>query len=43
VLANADNDWYYQTVDSALTREGDVMRVLDMLGWEIGVRGVFSD
>jgi glycerophosphoryl diester phosphodiesterase len=30
-------------VAGALTREGDVMRVLEVLGHDIGVLGVFSD
>lgn len=43
VLADGNNGFYFQTVDSAIHREGDVMEVLDVLGRQIGVRGVFSD
>lgn len=43
LLADGDNGFYYQTVDSALRREGDVMQVLDVLARQVGVLGVFSD
>jgi glycerophosphoryl diester phosphodiesterase len=42
-LAAADNGFYYQTIDSAVTREGDVFTVIDVLAREVGVRGIFSD
>jgi len=42
-LADRDGDFYYKTIDRAITREGDVMRVLDVLAREVQVRGVFSD
>lgn len=43
VLADGNNGFYYQTFDSAVTREGDVMRVLDVLAKEVGILGVFAD
>ena len=43
ILADGSNGFYYQSFDSAITREGDVMRVLDVLAREVGVIGVFSD
>lgn len=43
VLADGNNGFYYQTFDSAVTREGDTLRVLDVLAKEVGVIGVFSD
>lgn len=43
ILADGNNGFYYQTIDGAIQREGDVMKVLDVLGREIGVLGVFSD
>ena len=43
ILADGNNGFYYQTFDSAITREGDVMRVLDVLAQDVGVIGVFSD
>ncbi|PPE71043.1 glycerophosphodiester phosphodiesterase [Caldimonas thermodepolymerans] len=43
ILADGNNGFYYQTIDPAIGREGDVMRVLDVLGRQIGVLGVFSD
>jgi glycerophosphoryl diester phosphodiesterase len=43
VLADGGNGFYYQTVDPAITREGDVMTVLDVLARAVGILGVFSD
>jgi glycerophosphoryl diester phosphodiesterase len=43
VLADGRNGFYYQTIDRAITREGDLMTVIDVLAREAGVRGVFSD
>ncbi len=43
ILADGDNGFYYQTIDSAIKREGDVMKVLDVLAKDIGVLGIFSD
>lgn len=43
ILADGSNGFYYQTFDSSVRREGDVLRVLDVLGRQIGVLGVFSD
>ncbi len=43
VLADGDNGFYYQTYDSAIKREGDMLRVLDVLARDVGVMGVFSD
>ncbi len=35
--------WYYQTVNSALNNDGDMMNVLHVLAKDVGVIGVFSD
>ena len=43
ILADGGNGFYYQTIDAAITREGDLMRVIDVLAREVGVLGVFSD
>ncbi len=44
VLATLNsNDFYYQTVTPAITREGDLMRVIDVLAQDVGVRAIFSD
>ncbi|MGE0801231.1 MAG: glycerophosphodiester phosphodiesterase family protein [Lautropia sp.] len=43
VLADGDNGFYLQTVDSAIKREGDVYRVIDTLARHVGVLGIFSD
>jgi len=43
ILADGNNGFYYQTVDSAIRREGDVMKVLDVLARDVGIIGIFSD
>jgi glycerophosphoryl diester phosphodiesterase len=43
ILADGNNGSYYQTYDAAITREGDMFRMLDVLAQDIGVLGVFSD
>jgi glycerophosphoryl diester phosphodiesterase len=43
ILADGNNGFYFQTYDSAITREGDVMRVIDALAKDVGILGVFSD
>ena len=42
-LAARNNGFYYRTIDEAVTREGDVLGVIDVLAREVGVRGIFSD
>jgi glycerophosphoryl diester phosphodiesterase len=36
-------EFYYQTIHTAIKRDGDVMRVLDVLARDVGIRGIFSD
>lgn len=43
VLADGKNGWYYQTFDSAVQREGDMLQALHVLAKDVGVLGVFSD
>ena len=43
ILADGNNGFYYQTIDPAIRREGDLMKVLDVLAKEVGILGVFSD
>lgn len=43
ILADGGNGFYFQSYDSAIKREGDVYRVLDVLAEQVGVLGVFSD
>jgi len=43
ILADGNNGYYYQTIDSAIKREGDMMTVLDVLAKEVGIIGIFSD
>jgi glycerophosphoryl diester phosphodiesterase len=43
ILADGNNGSYYQTFDSAVHREGDMMVVLDVLAKQVGIIGIFSD
>jgi glycerophosphoryl diester phosphodiesterase len=43
ILADGNNGFYYQTFDSAVSREGDMMRVLDVLARDVGIKGIFTD
>lgn len=43
ILADGDNGFYYQTFDSAVRTEGDMMTVLDVLAREVGILGIFTD
>ena len=43
ILADGNNGFYYQTIEPAIRRDGDVMRVLDVLAQDVGIRGIFSD
>jgi glycerophosphoryl diester phosphodiesterase len=43
ILADGNNGFYYQSFDSAISRDGDVMQVLDVLARQVRVKGVFSD
>ena len=36
-------EFYYQTFRPAIRRDGDVMKVLDVLARDVGIRGIFSD
>ena len=43
ILADGNNGFYYQTIDDAVSREGDMLVVLDVLARDVGIIGVFSD
>jgi glycerophosphoryl diester phosphodiesterase len=43
ILADGNNGFYYQTIDPAISREGDLMTVIDVLARDVGVLGIFSD
>jgi glycerophosphoryl diester phosphodiesterase len=43
IYANLNNDFYYQTIEAGITREGDLMRIIDVLAKDVGVRAIFSD
>lgn len=42
-LAAPNKGFYYRTIGAAVTREGDVLEVIDVLARDVGVRGIFSD
>lgn len=42
-LHAGDNGFYYQTINDAITGESDVLRVLDALARQVGIRAIFSD
>ncbi len=42
-LTARSNGFYYRSIDAAISREGDVLRVIDVLARDVGVRGIFSD
>jgi len=43
ILADGNNGFYYQSFDSVVKNEGDMLEALHVLGREVGVLGVFSD
>ena len=43
ILADGNNGFYYQSFDSAIKKEGDMMRVLDVLNRQVGIIGIFFD
>ncbi|MEX1168376.1 MAG: glycerophosphodiester phosphodiesterase family protein [Hydrogenophaga sp.] len=43
ILADGNNGFYYQTFDSAVKNEGDMLNALHVLAKDVGVMGVFSD
>lgn len=42
-LHAGNNGFYYQTINPAITGESDVLRVLDVLARQVGIRAIFSD
>ena len=37
ILADGNNGFYYQTIEQAITREGDLYKVLDVLAKDVGI------
>jgi glycerophosphoryl diester phosphodiesterase len=35
--------WYYQTINSAINNDGDMLTALDVMAQEVGILGIFSD
>src|SRR5262249_40054667 len=43
LLTPGKNGFYYQTVEGGVKRDGDVLKVLDVLAKQVGIIGIFSD
>ncbi|KAE8153677.1 PLC-like phosphodiesterase [Aspergillus avenaceus] len=41
--AAAEEDYYVQSIASAVSKDGDMYRIVDALAQKVGVRGMFSD
>ena len=39
ILADGNNGFYYQTIDQAIEREGDLYKVILVLAKEVGILG----
>jgi len=39
----AGGGWYYQTITDATNNDGDMYKLLDVLAWDVGIKGIFSD
>jgi glycerophosphoryl diester phosphodiesterase len=35
--------WYYQTTNSVINNDGDMLTLLDVLAQDVGIIGIFSD
>ncbi|WP_088347101.1 MULTISPECIES: glycerophosphodiester phosphodiesterase family protein [Rhodomicrobium] len=35
--------WYYQSIKPAVSSDGDMLKLLDVLAKDVGIRGIFSD
>ncbi|RHY88263.1 hypothetical protein DYB37_007399 [Aphanomyces astaci] len=43
-MTNPDHGgWYYQTLNSIITRESDILVALHVLAQDVGLRGIFTD
>jgi glycerophosphoryl diester phosphodiesterase len=40
---NSGGGWYYQSINSAIDNDGDMMEVLDILAQDVGILAIFSD
>ncbi|OQS00537.1 glycerophosphoryl diester phosphodiesterase [Achlya hypogyna] len=43
VLSITKGGWYYQTVQSAIEREGDMLEALHVLAKDVGIESIFAD
>ncbi|KDO29561.1 hypothetical protein SPRG_05517 [Saprolegnia parasitica CBS 223.65] len=43
VLAETRGGWYYQTIQSAISREGDMLETLHVLTQDVGIESIFAD
>jgi glycerophosphoryl diester phosphodiesterase len=42
-VLTGNNGFYYQSINAGISRDGDLMRVIDVLAQDVGVLGIFSD
>ncbi|EIJ33521.1 glycerophosphodiester phosphodiesterase family protein [Thiothrix nivea] len=35
--------WYYQTVNKGINKDGNILKMLDVLAQDVGIKGIFSD
>ena len=42
-LLATGGEWYYSSINDVIKKDGDMLKVLDVIAQEIGVLGVFSD
>ncbi len=43
IMATGKGGWYFQSVTPVIQNEGDILKVLDVLAKQVGIRGIFSD
>ena len=42
-LLKNNGGWYYQTTTDVINNDGDMYELLDVLAWDVGIIGIFSD
>lgn len=42
-LLASGGGWYYQSITAAISNDGDMLELLDVLAQDVGIKGIFSD
>ncbi len=42
-LLKSGGGWYYQTIKNAINKDSDMLKVLNVLAQDVGIKGIFSD